>query len=85
MIRYTVMIECSDIIQDKFAIGCVIGHLIENNDWEVIRTYRDNEAKAVITILGFSNELGAAKACSLIDEEGIVGITVYAEEIIKSL
>lgn len=85
MIRYTVMIECSDMIQDKFAIGCIIGHLIDNNDWTVIKTYRDNEAKAAITILGFSNELGAAKACSLIDEESIAGITVYAEEITKSL
>lgn len=84
MITHTVMIECSDIVQDKFAIGCIIGHLIDNNQWEVIRTYRDDEAKALITILGFPNEIGAAKACSLIDEEGIVGITVYAE-VIKSL
>lgn len=85
MFRYTVMVECSDIVQDKFAVGSTIGRLIDNNGWEVIRTYRDDVAKAAITVLGFSREIGAAKACALIDDEGIVGVTVYPEEITKSL
>jgi len=85
MLRYTVMVECGDIVQDKFAVGCTIGKLIDNNGWEVIRSYRDNDAKAIIAILGFTRETGAAKACALIDEEGIVGVTVYSEEITKSL
>jgi len=83
MIRYTVVIECPDMIQDKFAIGCTIGRLIDNNNWQVLKTYRDG--KVTITVLGFSNWEGAKKACDLMDEEGIAGLTVYSEEVIKSL
>jgi len=85
MLRYTVMVECPDVVQDKFAVGCAIGRLIDNNGWEVIRTYRDDKVKAAITMLGFDRETGAAKACALIDDEGIAGVTVYPTEITKSL
>ena len=85
MIRYTVTIECPNIIQDKFAIGCTIGRLIDNNGWELIKTYRDEATKTVITVLGFSSQLGAEKACALMYEEGIAGLTVYSEEVVKSL
>jgi len=80
MVNYTVVIECSDLIKNKFEIGSVIGRLIRNNGWHVIRTYKDTATRSDFTLLGFGKESAAAKACALIDEEGIAGLTVHTEK-----
>lgn len=81
MVKFTVIIECSGMIKNQFEIGHILGDLIRNNGWHIIRTYKDTETRANFTVLGFTKQVAAEKACALIDEEGIAGLTVHSEKV----
>lgn len=85
MIKFIVYVECTDLIVNKFDVGRAIGQLVDEYQWNYLGNSRDTLMKSDMTELGFSTRQEAEQACEVIDDLGVVGLTTYAQEVVKGL
>jgi len=85
MVKFIVLVECTDLIIDRFNVGRAIGRLVDEYKWNYLGNSRDTSMKSDVTELGFTTRQEAELACEVIDDLGIVGLTTHAEEVVKGL